>query len=96
MKADGLKKIKKKITLCLWAYVAANISKATLVLFGEKLRFQIHYKNPKQFIVNFHDWNRYCWFKFRATDSSKFSTIKVMPTSNQCISVNLRFSCLKS
>ena len=59
-----LKKLKdvKYITLCLWVYVAANMSKASVVSFGKW--FKIHYQNPKQFIANFYGWKRYCTVLF--------------------------------
>ena len=46
------------ITLCLWVYIAANTSKATVLSFGDKLRLKIYYENDSNFRVNFYNWNR--------------------------------------
>ena len=51
-------KIIEKLTLCLWIYIGANMSEATVVSFGEKLLLKIYYGNEYKFIVNFYDWNR--------------------------------------
>lgn len=88
----------KKITLCLWVYVAANISKATVMSVRQKLLFTIH-GNPKKFIVNYSNWNRYCTVYFIIIlnfvkfpkDPSKFSATIDLRRSKQCFSVHCDF-----
>ena len=57
MQADRPKEI-KRITLCVWVYVAANISEGSVISFGQKLQLKIYYGNSKKFIVNLYNWNR--------------------------------------
>ena len=61
MTADRPKNI-KKVTLCLWIFIRAKMSEATVVSFGEKLLLKIYYGNQYKFIVNFYDWNRLVLF----------------------------------
>ena len=48
----------EKITLCVWVYIAANLSKASLLSFGDELRLKIYFENESNFAFNFYDWNR--------------------------------------
>ena len=57
LRADRPKKL-EKITLCVWVYIAANVSKASVLSFGDELRLMIYYGNESTFAVNFYDWNR--------------------------------------
>jgi hypothetical protein len=57
LRADRPKKL-EQITLCVWVYIAANLSKASVLSFGDELRLRIYYGNESTFAVNFYDWNR--------------------------------------
>ena len=46
-----------KVTLCLWVYITADTSEASVVSFGDKLRLKIYYENDHNFRVNFYNWN---------------------------------------
>ncbi len=49
----------EKITLCVWVYIVSNLSKASLLSFGDELQLKIYYENDSSFAVHFYDWNRY-------------------------------------
>ena len=57
LRADIPKRL-EKITLCVWVYIAANLSKASLLSFGDELRLKIYFEKESNFAFNFYDWSR--------------------------------------
>lgn len=48
-----------KFTLCLWVYIFANTTEATVVNYGGRENLIIYFKNNSNFMIDMQEWTTY-------------------------------------